>query len=191
DVDERDAELLLVLGQDRFARRELLDDGLVHGDARAVDARDDVLRRALAAGDDVHIDFEPRAGHPDGRADAVLLVDDEVLRQHVQDFASGRQRYRLGGIDRAADVLARDLAILARDRDDAAAVEALDVRARQREVDRVDLDAGHHLGLVDRFLDRIDRRLEVDDDAAADAARFRRADADDVDADAVEHLTDP
>ena len=94
----------------------------------------------------------------------------------------GRQRHRLGGVDRAPHVLARDLAVLAGDRDHAAAVEALDVRARQRQVDRVDLDAGHQLGLVDRLLDRIDRRLEVDDDAAPDAARLGDAEADDVEA---------
>ena len=60
---------------------------------------------------------------PDRRADAVLLVDDEVLRQHVQDLAAARQRHRLGRVDRAPHVLARDLAVLAGDRDDAAAVE--------------------------------------------------------------------
>ena len=159
-------------------------------DAGAVHARDDVLRRALAAGDDVDVDLEARAGHADRRADAVLLVDDEVLRQHVEDLAAGRQRHRLGGVDRAPHVLARDLAVLAGDGDHAAAVEALDVRARQREVHRVDLDAGHQLGLLDRLLDRVDRRLEVDDDAAPDAARLGDAEPDDVEAVAVEHLAD-
>ena len=190
DVDQRDAELLLVLGQHRFAGRELLDDRLGDVDAGPVHARDDVLRRALAAGDDVDVHFEPGAGHADRRADAVLLVDDEVLRQHVQDLAAGRQRHRLGRVDRAPDVLARDLAVLAGHRDHAAAVEPLDVRAGQREVHRVDLDAGHQLGFLDRLLDRVDRRLEVDDDAAPDAARLGDAEADDVEPVAVENLAD-
>ena len=180
DVDQRHAQFLLVVGQHRLARRELLDDGLRDVDARAVHARHDVLRRALAAGDDVDVHFEPRAGHADRRADAVLLVDDEVLRQHVQDLAAGRQRHGLGRVDRAAHVLAGDLAVLAGDRDDAAAVEALDVRPGQRQVHRVDLDAGHQLGFLDRLLDRLDGRLEVDDDAAPDAARLGHAEADDV-----------
>ena len=63
---------------------------------------------------------------------------------------------------------------------DAAAVEGLDVGARQRQVHRVDLDAGGQLRLLDRLLDRLDRRLEVDHDAAADALRVGRADPDDV-----------
>ena len=46
DVDERHAQLFLVRRQHRLARRELLDDGVDDADARAVHARDDVLRRA-------------------------------------------------------------------------------------------------------------------------------------------------
>ena len=127
---------------------------------------------------------------PDRRADAVLLVDDEVLRQHVQNLAPGRQRHGLGRVDRPPHVVARDLAVLAGHGDHAAAVEALDVRARQREMDGVDLDAGHQLGFLDRLLDRIHRGLEVDDDAALDAARLRDADADDVEAAVVQALAD-
>ena len=58
------------------------------------------------------------------------------------------------------------------------------------EVDRVDLDPGHQLGFLDGLLDRVDRRLEVHDDAAPDAARLGHAETDDVDAVAVEHLAD-
>ncbi len=190
DVDERDAELLLVLGEHRLARGQLFDHRLRHRDAGAVHARDDVLRRALAAGDDVDVDLETRAGHADRRADAVLLVDDEVLRQDVQDLAAGRQRHGLRRVDGPAHVFTGDLAVLPRHRDHAAAVESLHVGAREREVDRVDLDPGHQLGFFDRLLDRLDRRFEVDDDAAADAARFGDAEADDVEALAVEHLAD-
>ncbi|MNC88346.1 hypothetical protein D3C83_41490 [compost metagenome] len=108
----------------------------------------------------------------------------------MQDLAPGRQGHRLRRVDRPPHVVAADLAVLAGDGDDATAVEALDVRARQRQVYRVDLDAGHQLGLVDRLLDRLDRRLEVHDDAALDAPRLGDADADDVEAAVVERLAD-
>ena len=188
DVDERHAELFLVLGQHRVARRQLLGDRFRYVRAGAVHAGDDVLRRALAAGDDVHVHLQPRAGHAHWSADAILLVDDEVLGQHVEDLASRRQRHRLRCVDRAAHVLAGDLAILAGDGDHAAAVESLDVRAREREMDRIDFDAGHQLGLFDRLLDRLDGCLGVDDEAAPDAARLGDAEADDVEAPAVQHL---
>ena len=55
---------------------------------------------------------------------------------------------------------------------------------------RVDLDAGHQLGFFDRLLDRIHSGLEVDDDAALDAARLGDADADDVEAAVVEAFAD-
>ena len=53
---------------------------------------DDVLDGGRARRDDVDVDLEARSGHPDGRADAVLLVHHEVLRQHVEDLAAVRQR---------------------------------------------------------------------------------------------------
>ncbi len=119
-----------------------------------------------------------------------LLVDDEVLRQHVEDLAAGRQRHGARRVDGAPHVVARDLAVLAGHRDHAAAVEALDVRSADRQVHRADLDAGHQLGFLDRLLDRLDRRLEIDDDAALQALRFGDADADHIDAAVVQQLAD-
>ena len=73
-------------------------------------------------------------------------------------------------------------AVLARDRDHAARVEAADVGAGDAHVGRADLDAGHQLGLLDHALDRVDGGLEVDDDALAQALGLGLADADDVEA---------
>jgi hypothetical protein len=119
-----------------------------------------------------------------------MFVDDELLREDVQDLPAARQRDPLRGIDRAADVLPRDLAVLARDGDDPPAVERLDVRRGQPQVDRVDLDARRQLGLVDRLLDRVHRRLEVNDNALADPARVGKADPDDVEPAVIRHLAD-
>ena len=49
-------------------------------------------------------------------------------------------------------------------------------------VHRVDLAAGHQLGFLDRALDRLHGRFDVDDDALLEAARGMRADADHLDA---------
>src|SRR5262249_31871462 len=118
DVDQGDAEVFLVFREHRFGGGELAERRVLHADAGAIHAGDQGLRRRGAAVDDVDVDFEARAGHPDRCADAVLLVDDEVLREHVNDLAAGRQRHRLGGIDRATHVLARDFAGLAGHSDD-------------------------------------------------------------------------
>src|SRR6185369_13211310 len=138
-----------------FRRGQLTEGRVLDADPGAVHAGDQVLRRGGAAVDDVDVDLEARAGHADGRADAVLFVDHEVLRQHVDDFAAGRQRHGLGGIDRATHILARDLARFAGDGDHTAAVEAVHVRAGQTEVDAVDLDAGGQLGFFEGLFDRL------------------------------------
>src|SRR4030067_761656 len=73
-------------------------------------------------------------------------------------------------------------AVLAGHGDDAAAVRALDVAAGDAGVDAPHRRAGHLLGLGDGDLDRLDRGVDVDDDAPPQAPRRGRADADDVEA---------
>ena len=69
-------------------------------------------------------------------------------------------------------------------------LNALTCAPDRPEMNRVDLDARGQLGLVDRLLDRLDRSLEVDDDAAPDAARVRQSDTNDVQAAVVGDLAD-
>ena len=42
--------------------------------------------------------------HADRIANALLAVDDEFLRQHMQDALVGRNRHRLGGLDHLLDI---------------------------------------------------------------------------------------
>src|SRR5262245_34161771 len=57
-------------------------------------------------------------------------------------------------------------------------------------MDGIDLDARHELGFVDCLLDRFHRSFQVDDDTAADAARFGDTKADHFEAAVVEHFAD-
>ena len=82
---------LLVVGEAGKTRGELLEHDVVDLEPAALDALLDVLRGALGAGDDVHLGLEPHARHADGIADAFLPVDDEFLRQHVQDLLVRRE----------------------------------------------------------------------------------------------------
>ena len=138
----------------------------------------------------MHVDFEPCAGHPDRRADAVLLVDHEVLREHVENLAPRWQRHGLRGVDRAPHVVPRDLAVLAGDRNHAAAVESLDMGTGQREMDGIDFDARHQLCFLDRLLDRVDGGIDIDHDAALDAARLGDTDADNIERAVVHAFAD-
>jgi hypothetical protein len=106
DVHEADAELLLVVGQHRERGSELLEHDVLDREPAALHALDDVLRRAVGARDDVHARLEAHARHADRLADALLPVDDEFLRQHVEDLLVRRDRDRLRGVHDARDVAA-------------------------------------------------------------------------------------
>ena len=118
-------------------------------------------------------------GHADRVADALLAVDDEFLRQHVQDLLVGGDRDRLGRIDHVLDVAVADL--LVAHAHDAVGVEAAHVAAGDAGVHRVDLAAGHELGFLHGALDRLHRRLDVDDHALLQPARGLRAQAEQLD----------
>src|SRR5262245_44087211 len=60
------------------------------------------------------------------------------------------------------------------------AVEALDVAAGRARDHAPDLAAGHQLGFLHGLADRLDRGVDVDDDALLEAPRGCRADADDL-----------
>ena len=156
--------------------------------AAALHALDDVLRGAVGTGDDVHLGLQAHAGHAERLADAFLRVDDEFLRQDVQDLLVGRDRHRLRRVDHAVDVAGCDF--LVADRDDAVRVQAAHVAAGDAGVHRVDLAAGHQLGFFDRALDRLHGRVDVDDHALLQAARRMRADADDFDRAVGDDLAD-
>ena len=114
DVGDRDAELLLGLGQDRLGRGQRVDDQLVDLDAGRGDALGQVLDRGRGRRDDVGLDLEPQGAHPERVLDALLAVDREAAPLDVEDLAVGRDRDRPGDLDRAVDVLAGDLAVVGR-----------------------------------------------------------------------------
>lgn len=168
DIHETDTEFHLVLGQHRETRCELLEHDVIDLQAAALDALDDVLRRARGAGHHMHPRFEPHARHADGLADTFLTVDDEFLGQHVQDALVRRYRHRARGIDDPIDIRSRDLAVT--DGDDAVRVQAPHMTAGNPREHRIDLATGHQFGFLDGALNRVDRGLDIDDDTLLQTA---------------------
>ena len=109
DLHHGDAELLLLRRQHRFGRGERREDEIDDVQPGALAALDDVLRRGDRRADDVHARLEAHAGHADRLLDAVLPVDQELLRQHVQDVLIDRQRHRARRVEHAVDVRRRPL----------------------------------------------------------------------------------
>ena len=151
------------------AEAEARRDQLVDLDAGRVDAFREVLDRGRGARDDVDLDLEPERAHPERVLDALLAVDLEAAPLDVEDLLVRRDRDRPGDLDRPVDVLAADLLARAADRDLARRVQALDVLAADGDERPVDLPAGQALGPLDRFRDRSDGLVDVDDDALLEA----------------------
>ena len=127
-------------------------------------AFDDVLSSACGAGNHVHSGFEAHSRHADGIADTFLAIDDEFLRQHVENALISRNRHGPGGVDNALNITAANLAIP--NSDDAMRVQAADVTARNARVYRLNFTTCHQFCFFDRSLNRVHCRFDIDNDAA-------------------------
>jgi len=180
DVHQAHPQLLLFFGEHRLARGQRLEHDVGDVETGPVGALDDVLGAGHRAGHDVHLRLEARPGDAQRLSDARLIVDDELLREHVDDLTVQGDVDRLGLLDDSGHVGFADLTVL--ERHHAPAPEALDVASSDAGVDVGDLGAGHRLGLVDGPLNRLHRRLDVHHHALAESAGGVRPNADDVDA---------
>ncbi len=186
DVHEGDAELLLVLAEDGKAGAELFQDQVVHFQATAAYALDDVLGRADRARNHVDPGLQPHPAHADRLADPLLVIDDEFLGQDVEDLLIGGNRHRPGRIDHPVHVRLGHLPFL--DGGDAVGVETADMATRDAGMDGVNFAARHELRLFHRPLDGLHGGLDIHHDALLDAPRWMGADADDLDPLVVLHF---
>ncbi len=86
-IHEADAEFALVIAQDRICTGERLENRVVHVNAGAIHRRDDVLRGAAAAVTMCTRTSSRMAIMPRGIMHAALIVQNEFLRQQVENFA--------------------------------------------------------------------------------------------------------
>ena len=169
DVDQRDAEHLLVFGQHGGGAGTGVEHQAIDLETAAAHAFEDVLGCTLGTGDDVNPDLEPTATHAHRLSD-LMVVDHELLRLDQQQTLVVRDVDRLGGLDHPVDVQRRDLSVVANDHH-AGRVLTADVTAGDAGVDPLDLAGGHHLGLFQRSLDALHRGIDVDHHAALEAMR--------------------
>src|SRR5438876_6308566 len=93
DLHQRHAQLPLVVGQHGVRRGQRLEHQVGGAVACPLDALAEILRRGRLHRDEIHLDFEPRARHPDGIRDAALLVDHVLLGDVVQQLVVPAQRH--------------------------------------------------------------------------------------------------
>jgi hypothetical protein len=98
----------------------------------------------------------------------VLLVDQEFLRQDVDDFLIRWYRHGPSGIDHAIDIVGLHLFVA--NRHDPVGIQAADVAAGDSGVDAVDLATRHEFCFFHGTLDRGDSRLDIHHHAFLQAA---------------------
>jgi hypothetical protein len=178
DIHQGHSQFLLVVKEDRFAGRQLLQDDVIDLQAGPVAAADDVLGRGSRSGDDVHLGFQPHSGHPQGLHDSVLVVHDEFLGQNVQDLPVVGNGHGPRRIDDPLDIIFGDFPVF--DRHHPVAVEPADVAPGDSAVNRADLRPGHQLRFLHGFADRFHGGVDVDDHPLAHSLGGMGADPDDV-----------
>ena len=170
NVGEADSKLTLVGSQHGVGAGERFEYSVVHVHARFIHGGDHVLGRVRRCSHDVHTHFEARGHHAGGVLHTRLIVENELLRQQVQDFAISGQRHGACFVHRLADFVAANLARAAVKGDAAMAVHAADVRSGDADQSVLHRNSGYIFGSFYRFLNAADRFVELGDDALAQAA---------------------
>src|SRR5689334_2769793 len=142
-LDQRDAQLFLVVRQYGERRGERLEHQLDGAIARALHALAQVLRGRRLHRDEVHLDFESRPGHAYGVRDPALLVDHVLLRDVVQELLIPSERDGARDFVHPRHVLRGDL--VPRHRHDPRRGAGSHVLARDPAGHAAHLDAGHPL----------------------------------------------
>src|SRR5438552_16993470 len=147
NVDQHGSEFLLVLAENCYRDGNRLEHSIANKESATIHRSDNVLRRCRRASHDMDVDFETCADHAKRIADPILVVNSEFLRQDVNDFAVRRERDGARRFDAPPAVIAVDLAGPGWNRCHTTAIETLDVRPGQPDVDGLHLAACHGLCL--------------------------------------------
>jgi hypothetical protein len=173
-----DAKLFFIVGQHRVGRGERLEHHIGDPVAGALNALAEILRGRRLHRDEIHLHFEPRAGHADRIRNAALLVDLVFLGDVVQQLVIAPERDGPRHFVDAPDVLRRDLLMAHRDHPGRAARR--DVLARDAAGHVGHTRARHALGVLERGRDGTRRLIDVAHHAAAHARVLREPDAEDL-----------
>src|ERR1700761_4643442 len=101
------------------------------------------------------------ADHSNRIVNARLLVQNELLRQQMDNLAVGGQRNRAGAIHGSADVFASDLAQTRSQADAAPAVHSANMRAADADDTTINGPLRHGFSRSRRFIDRLRGLLQI------------------------------
>src|SRR5215471_7256759 len=175
DVHKHGTKFFFVLREDGFVNCNGFQYRVTGKEPAPVHGSYNVLGGGSRTGNNVDVRLKARADHSEWITDAMLIVDSEFLRKNMNDLAVGGESNGSCRFDHAPHVLTVDLACTSRYRSYPAAIETLDVRARQANIYVLHFAVRHRLCFGDTFLDRLNGRFNIDDRALFQALRFNDA----------------
>jgi hypothetical protein len=125
----------------------------------------------------VDFDRKPRSDHAYRIVDAILVIDNKLLREPINDLASSGQLDRTCGIDGAPYIFSSNLTVTTGNCDDRLTVKTHDVRTCEVYSDFSGFQTAHPLGFIDCALYRFNSGIRINNHAFAKPARFSFADA--------------
>src|SRR6266508_4133646 len=122
-VNQRRPKFFVIFAQRSLGGSELLQHHIGNNQTGSIDGIDRILSRGYRTGHDVNFDGQPGTDHSYWIIDSILIIYDELLRQPVNNFASGWKLYRACRIDCPAYIFSRDFAITSRNSNYSLAIE--------------------------------------------------------------------
>ena len=122
-----------------------------------------IYMESRIGGQHMHLDPKRVADHPQRVADALLAIERITDGQRMHEVAFRRQRLRGTGGKHPADIGLVDF--MAAQIDAGGKAFALQASGGNIDDHRVDGEASHAFGRIDRQADGLFRRVEIDDDA--------------------------
>ena len=161
NIDHRHAKVLFVLRKHRLRRSKLLKYNVSDRQPTTLRTLDDVLSAGDRTSNNVHLGLKTHSAHPQRLANTVLVINDELLRQDVYHLAIKRHSNSTRRVNYPLDIRLSNLTVFYRN--NAITVETLDMTASNAGVNLRDLTTSHQLSILNGALDRLNRRLDVDD----------------------------
>jgi hypothetical protein len=114
---------------------------------------DDVLFARARTRYNVNPTFQTRSAHSNRFDNSVLSVNNEFLRQAVNNLPAGRKLHRTGGFDGAFNIFGGNFALIACYRDHTTFIFTAQMFARKIDRRRMNFQTADALGFSDGFFD--------------------------------------
>ncbi len=168
EVDEGHAQLLLFVGEHRFACGQALQGDAVDLQAGPVGALENIIQGSGGAGDDVDLALQAHPVDAHRVLDAVLAVDQKFLHQGVDHLPVRGDGHGAGRVDDPFHVRRGHLPVL--DGNDPLAVDHLGLAAPHAGINGTDFAAGHGFRFLHGLADGPDGVFNVDHHPFAEPA---------------------